>query len=508
METMEQEKLMFIRYAQEDESTLRDKGVSLVAFLDTFRPRADGLFMIRLRIIYNRQPKYFSTKITSSIKDYKIITDYSKNPRGDLGRKRKKIQEKLEEAHSAIKSLDDFSWHEFKKKYQRKGTNFNSVWEAFEGHISDLKKRKRYGTADTYISAQNSLKQYHAHNKKIQLKREVAIRENGRTVMIAKNMLKESEFWKVNSKVLHFKQIDVQWLNEYQKWMEENSRTKTTISIYVRCLRNLFNLGLKDGLREIDYPFGAEKDEKYQPPEHNNTKRALSLEEIEKLYNFQSENEAYIKYRDLFIFSYISHGINLTDVCRLSYNDIDNKYIELIRKKTASRKKTFTIRILLTEEHKRIIDKYGTGEHYIFDIINTGMDEQTKRQAIKQFTHNMNDNLKRIAKIIDIDDKISSMFARHSFASIARDAKIPESTISQCMGHSRGFGVTGQYFDVPDKALQDVAHALLSFKYDKELTGIEKVIFEKLKGKEQELFKALSPDQREQYVLTYLAKKL
>ena len=99
------------------------------------------------------------------------------------------------------------------------------------------------------------------------------------------------------------------------------------------------------------------------------------------------------------------------------------------------------------------------------------------------------------------------MFARHSFASIARDAGIPESTISQCMGHARGFGITGQYFsDVPDKMLQKVAKALLYF--NDELSDIEKAIFAKLDDQEQSKFLNLNTDDREAYVTAYIVNRI
>ena len=47
-----------IIHPEQDIDKLKEKGVSIVAFLDTIRPRKDRTFTVRLRIIYNRFPKY------------------------------------------------------------------------------------------------------------------------------------------------------------------------------------------------------------------------------------------------------------------------------------------------------------------------------------------------------------------------------------------------------------------------------------------------------------------
>lgn len=489
---MAQDKLPNIRFSAEDVTALRLKNVSLVAFLDTIRPRTDGSLTVRLRIIYNRVPKYFTTGVTATSDDYKAIADMNSRPRGEVATKRKAIQDALKKAYDIIMQLDPFTWNEFKKRFDNKGISYANVWESFTGRIAELNSNGQHGTADTYMTAAKSLKLYYSHQKKFKP---------------SKEDLQNDEFWKSNGKVLRFADIDIKWLKDYERWMLSVGKTTSTVSINTRCLRRLFNMGISEG--DIDkkhYPFGKGR---FRPPEHNNTKRALSLDEIQRLYEFESSDKSLTKYRDLFIFSFLSYGLNLADVCRITYDQVDSKYIELIRHKTASRDRTFTIRILLTDDHRRIIDEYGTGKKYLFDVINDRMSEDKKRKAIKQFTHNMNDNLKRIAKVIDIDPKVSSMFARHSFASIARDAGIPESTISQCMGHSRGFGITGQYFsDVPDRMLKRVSDALLSFKYDDDLTELQTIIFGKLGKKEQQKFLKMNSDERESFTNEFIVKKL
>ena len=54
-----------------------------------------------------------------------------------------------------------------------------------------------------------------------------------------------------------FREITVSYLNQYELWLRNKEVSKTTISIYVRGLRTIFNEAIDAGLikREKCYPF-------------------------------------------------------------------------------------------------------------------------------------------------------------------------------------------------------------------------------------------------------------
>ena len=62
--------LPVITHPEQNEDILKSKGVSLNAFFDQVRKRKDDSATIRLRIIFNRFPKYYSTKISMSEEQY------------------------------------------------------------------------------------------------------------------------------------------------------------------------------------------------------------------------------------------------------------------------------------------------------------------------------------------------------------------------------------------------------------------------------------------------------
>ena len=52
--------------------------------------------------------------------------------------------------------------------------------------------------------------------------------------------------------------------------------------------------------------------------------------------------------RDLWIFSYLSNGMNFLDICRLTWGDVNGNQVKFVRKKTANTKKSDLKKITIT----------------------------------------------------------------------------------------------------------------------------------------------------------------
>ena len=72
--SLSKKSLPVISHPEVNEETLRsEKGVSLVAFLDTVRKRKDGTCSIKLKIIHERFPTYYSTKVSVTEDEYQKL---------------------------------------------------------------------------------------------------------------------------------------------------------------------------------------------------------------------------------------------------------------------------------------------------------------------------------------------------------------------------------------------------------------------------------------------------
>lgn len=97
-----------------------------------------------------------------------------------------------------------------------------------------------------------------------------------------------------------FDSVTIDWLKRYEKAMVEDGKSYTTISIYIRCIRALFNDAKTIGvIKEAQYPFGRGK---YEVPSGKGRKLALSLQQIKQIINFTDDFEATERYRDMWFF--------------------------------------------------------------------------------------------------------------------------------------------------------------------------------------------------------------
>lgn len=156
--------------------------------------------------------------------------------------------------------------------------------------------------------------------------------------------------------------------------MLANDYSITTVRIYVRALRAIINLAKNNGFFKLEhYPFGRRK---YVIPTGRNVKKSLSKEEIKQVFNYETVKGSNMdKAKDFWIFSYLCNGMNMMDIAKLKWKNVDNSTITFKREKTIRTTKGNAINITVVRNTHidRIINKWGREvidkENYIFDIV-------------------------------------------------------------------------------------------------------------------------------------------
>lgn len=211
-----------------------------------------------------------------------------------------------------------------------------------------------------------------------------------------------------------FSEIDLEWLNDYEKWMIGCNRAETTMSLLFRTLRSSFNKAIEQNIvRKDDYPFDAFKMSKFNT---KTKKRAISKDDVKAIMTLDlSKERSLIQLsRDIFVFSYLQGGINMTDIANLKYESIVDGRLEYTRQKTKR-----LINIPLQEEAKNILHRYSNQDaiqsDYIFPILNKKVHITAiqKHNRIHKIMGKVNPNLKLIAKILNIDANLTTYVARH-----------------------------------------------------------------------------------------------
>lgn len=370
-------------------------------FLDTRRPLKDGNFPIKLRLTHKRDRRYFPTEYSCSQDDFeKIMAPKPRAPYKDI---RLELDEMEQQARSVLKKMSVFTFELFEKKFSDNSHN-GDIFVLFDNYIKELEKDGRINTSDSYKSALNSLKSYSQKKK------------------------------------LPFANITVDFLKNYERWMVSQKKSLTTVGIYLRYVRALFNEQLATG--EIDkeiYPFGKRK---YLIPSGRNKKKALTLAQIKKIIDYIPNNEYESKARDYWVFSYLSNGINTKDMALLRYKNVSSTSITFIRAKTArtTRQDLKPIVVALHPDVTPIIERWGNKpvlpEAYVFPILSDGLSPRKEAAAIKQATKTINEFMDRIATALEIDAEVTTYTARHSFSTILKRSGASTEFISESLGHT------------------------------------------------------------------------
>lgn len=374
-------------------------GISILTVFDTRRKKQSGLYPVKIQVVHKRIQRYYNTGKDLREEEWEALAETKSKKLISVRSDIKNSFDKIEDTVRGLVEDGDFS---FDALNTRLGKCLNDTLNsAFQAKIESLTDAGAIGNSMTYSCAYKYLEKY-AGTK------------------------------------IPFDAISIDWLKRYEKTMLAEGKSYTTISIYIRSIRALFNEAKNVGIiKEAQYPFGKGK---YEIPIGKGRKMALTLQQIKQIITYTDGTEAMEHYRDLWFFSYLCNGININDMLKLKYANIDGDEIHFYRSKTihTSREKK-EIEALLTPEMKQIIERWGNPDkkpgNYIFPFLdgyNTPVEQKKRTQDV---TRRINKHLKIMGEKLGIAG-ISTYTARHSFASVLKRSGANIAYISDSLGHS------------------------------------------------------------------------
>lgn len=375
-------------------------GISILTVQDARRKKQSGMFPIKVQVVYKRVQRYYNTGKELSPEEWAALPD-TKSKR--LMAVRSDIKNSFDKVEKIVRYLveqgDGFSFNALNLRLGK--IDSETINSAFRTKIEDLMESGAIGNAEVYRNALNRIERF-------------------------------------GGTKISFDSVTVDWLKRFEKDMLNEGRSFTTISMYIRCIRALFNEGISMGsIRPNLYPFGKKM---YEIPKGKGRKMALNLQQIKSIVTFDDGNEATAKYRDLWFFSYLANGINMNDLLKLKYGNIVNNEINFYRSKTINTtQEKRTICAIITPEMQAIIDKWGnddkSSDSFIFPYLKANDNLIHQKTVIKDVIRRVNKRMKVIGKAIGIDG-ISTYTARHSFASVLKRSGANIAYISESLGHS------------------------------------------------------------------------
>jgi integrase/recombinase XerD len=396
-------------------------------FIDKSHPKANGLCAISIKITNNRERKYYKTDIELQVKHFnKIIV--GKFLKVDESNTLAILENFITRAKSIIEKLPIFTFNLFEKQWYKNKVLTDTLSGAFNDYIAKLELNEQVGTAMSYTTAKNAFNKFEQEHKKKQSD---------------KNFVPS---WKLTD-------VTPELLKAFEKSYTKNEKSITSIAIYCRCIRSIFNY--KKVPRNIQ-PFFIKhfNDDGYKITTGDTIKKALSIEQINAIYNYTAKagtNTARAK--DYFIFMLQSNGMNVNDMCNLKWNqiDFDNGFITYIREKTKGKSdKDMKIRVSIKQETKDIIKQWSAPSvlpnAYVFPHYKQAQTAKERKETVQLLIRSLNNHLAIISNNLKLNVKVTTQFARHSFATILKRSNVSTERISEALGHN-SLKTTRHYLD-------------------------------------------------------------
>lgn len=369
--------------------------------------KADGTYNIKIRVTQNMRKKYLSTPwyvtredLTRSLKlknqKYIDLTD-------DLI---KKYRSRCDRVGEAIKTMTVEQVVEIITSDSQEVFDLDIVAYG-KAYAKQLEKEGRSGTARTYTVAINSLVRF------------------------------------MEREEISIKEITVKMINDWIAWLQKlparpnRERGSRAQSLYPSVLRAIHNKAKAEFNDEeagiIRIPFSPFNKVEIPKPSLSR-KRALSVEQMRAFAQIpyttilQPGVNRFNFAKDVFLLSFFLIGMNAADL--FAATDIADGRITYERQKTRNRRADKAeISIRIEPEAQALVDKYRdpTGQR-VFNFYRLYSSTDT-------FCAALNKGLKRIGKIIGVDD-LEFYAARHSWATIANnDAGVDKYTVHTALNH-------------------------------------------------------------------------
>ncbi len=243
--------------------------------------------------------------------------------------------------------------------------------------------------------------------------------------------------------------IDVQLIEDYEAWLRGKDLTLNTVSFYMRVLRAVYNRAVESGLTSPRQPFrtvftGMERTHK----------RAVSFEDIKRIHDLELSSMPHLEFaRNIFLFLFYCRGMAFVDAAYLKKSNIKCGVLTYRRQKTDQ-----LLHIKVEPEMLEIINRYSIQDSlYLLPIIYPPSDD---RKQYDTALHKINNNLKEIGRMVNLEIPLTTYVSRHSWATIAKRKNIPLAVISEALGHDSE-ATTQIYLSSIDHTTIDMANNLI-----------------------------------------------
>ncbi len=235
--------------------------------------------------------------------------------------------------------------------------------------------------------------------------------------------------------------ITEEMVRDFLSWELERGRKKDTIEKYLETICKVCTYASEHGLLsktvsqaiadiELEYGIGDEA---------HKTIKYLTCKEMGRLVHLDRNTltKKQTDFVDMFLFSFYSCGLRVSDIITLRWCDINFEKKEIDKTQVKTRGRNF---VPLTDEGLKILESWqGKNRIFVFGLLPDNFnldDEEELRIRRNSITSTINKSLKRLSEIAQLDKKVTFHMSRHSWAVNALEQGMPLTMISSLLGHS------------------------------------------------------------------------
>lgn len=367
-----------------------------------FRPASviGAMGTLYYQIIHKRNVKWISTELHVFADEWNVdkaelVIKAENGRKAELLRMQSTLKGELEQRKKIIhnrliknKEADLNELCEDFDKAQKQKTVFTFMQE----QVTKKEEMKRHGSAMTYGNAYRRFKEY---RKDVDLT---------------------------------FDKLTQDLIERYEAWLINRRLKQNTVRFYLRTLKAILGKAITDGLL-VDRKLFS----RVRLSHVKTTKRAITEKELKAIERLSLPDGSAMAFaRDIFMFSFYMRGMPFVDIAYLRKTDLKNGTLSYCRKKTNQ-----SLTVEWEKAQQQIVDRYAhltVNSPYMLPIINH--EDGTEYEQYRRVQENVNNNLKKIGRMIGLKLPLTAYVARHTWACVARDMNISVAIISEGMGHS------------------------------------------------------------------------
>ena len=273
--------------------------------------------------------------------------------------------------------------------------------------------------------------------------------KDGRTKLVYLHTLSKLRAF-AGGRPLYIEDIDRVWLHGFEASIGGKVNSK---ALHLRNLRHICNFAIDEELT-THYPF-----RKFKIRTEETLKKALTVDQLRTILTMPVEPWQE-EYRDMFWLMFLLRGINAVDLFGATPDQVMDGRLEYRRSKVGT-----LLSVKLEPEALELIEKYRGKAHLVAPL-----DRYTN---YKDYLRRMDYGLKSLGrptgkrgKILGkgMFPKLSSNWARHSWATLCAELDIPDPTITLGMGHkTAGHKTTAIYIKRDMKKVDEANRKVIDY---------------------------------------------